>query len=627
MKNIAKMIAMIAAVFCVALVVPRSVCAADDTETTRHYFTATYGTTKDVFFVEGEKVVAAVPFGSNNSDYSKHFYEMKGSSTSIYFYRLNSARTGVENVPYYRDKTYTLQNGEWVLTYDRAESGYVSYRNPSYRYYCYDFTDSGIDILEFNMTDRGTVFNKGTMSMDYKSVNHSTEANIYSYLLNGTFTDFGKNYVFLLHENLLDIVPEMYRSSSSSLTNSSVSISVDYDEENGIVSWSDFVVDEENTLKKGVIASFYYNGDKGYGTTYYRTILTGTSYKISLGGCDFSDSTMRYSNITFIPYYVHSNGSTYFGKSSYINIDEDSVAATRSASSLLIQVKSSTSSGGIVPSKGSSLSADLEDATYDSSLPDISGLRYSELSSRDCHGVFDSWSGCFRLTWTSQNSSTDFYEIRAYGTVTYTNSASYKTGRATKTGVFNLVDPSEKCWVNRGKRDLCMHDLLDKWTENGSITDSDGNPISFKEIEKLYVRTWRIDGATGAISYGKWSIYDVDMGTGLTDLNEKSVGGGQIVDGDSDITDSGDVSGNVSSVIDPPSSDKDVSISIGDIDLGNLSNIGNFFKTLVSSLFSVIGDFPNLFARIFCFLPQEIINMIYLSIIVCIIAGLIKIFV
>lgn len=627
MKNIVKMIAMIAAVFCVALAVPGSASAAEDAQTTRHYFTQTTSTQKINWFVEGEKVVAISQFGGRNLDYSKHYYEMKNDYTGLYFYRLKTDRSGIEKIPVYRDKVYTLQNGEWVLTYDGSESGYVSYSDLTYNTQYYDFTDSGIDILEFNMTDRGTVFNKGTMSMDYKSVNHSTEANIYSYLLNGTFTDFGKNYVLLLHENLLDIVPQMYRSYSSSITNSTVSISVDYDEENGVVSWSDFVVDEENTLKKGVIAAFYYSGDKGYNTDYYRTILTGTSYKISLGGCDFSDSTMRYSQITFIPYYIHTNGTLYFGKSSYITIDEDSVAATRSASSLLTQVKSSASSGGIVPSKGSSLSGDLEDATYDSSLPDISGLRYSELSSRDCHSVFDSWSGCFRLKWNSQNNSTDFYEIRAYGTVTYTNSSSYKTGRVTKTGVFSLVDPSEKCWVNRGKHDFCMHDLLDKWTENGSIADSDGNPILFKDIEKLYVRTWRVDGSTGAVSYGKWSIYDVDMGTGLTNLNEKSVAGGQIIDGDSDITDTGDVSGNVSSVIDPPISDEDVSISIGDIDLGNLSNIGNFFKTLVSSLFSVIGDFPNLFARIFCFLPQEIINMIYLSIIVCIIAGLIKIFV
>lgn len=627
MKNIAKMIAMIAAVFCVALAVPGSVKAADSTDTTRHYFTCyTSATQKIEYFVEGSDVVIVTKSQGSSYDFSKHYYETC-RDRYFEFYRLNADSSGVELTYPRKYKEYTLSDGVWTATTDYAASNYPEYRGyPSMINFYVDFSQMDCDILEVNLLDRGTAFNKGTGQMEYKTVDHDLKANLYSYLLNGTFTDYGKNYIFVSHSDAKTLVPGFASASKNgTLQQSSISITVDYDEEAGVVSWNDFFTVDENTVFKGVLALFEVSpGSEQFA---YRTVLTGSSYKISLGGCDFNNKDKRYSRLILRPYYINTNGSIYYGGAQTVVIDADSVAATRSASSMLTQVKSSTSSGGIVPDKGSSLSGDLEDATYDSSLPDISGLRYSELSSRDCHSVFDSWSGCFRLKWNSQNNSTDFYEIRAYGTVTYTNSSSYKTGRVTKTGVFSLVDPSEKCWVNRGKHDFCMHDLLDKWTENGSITDSDGNPIFFKEIEKLYVRTWRVDGSTGAVSYGKWSIYDVDMGTGLTNLNEKSVAGGQIIDGDSDITNTGDVSGNVSSVIDPPSSDEDVSISIGDIDLGNLSNIGNFFKTLVSSLFSVIGDFPNLFARIFCFLPQEIINMIYLSIIVCIIAGLIKIFV
>lgn len=620
MKNIVKMIAMIAAVFCVALAVPGSVKAADSIETTRHYFTQTTSTQKITWFVEGEKVVATASFGGRNLDYSKHYYEMKNDYTGLYFYRLKTDRSGIEKIPVYRDKVYTLQNGEWVLTYDGSESGYVSYSDLTYNTQYYDFTDSGIDILEFNMTDRGTAFNKGTGTMDYKSVNHSTEANIYSYLLNGTFTDFGKNYVFLLHENLLDIVPQMYRSSST-LTNSTVSISVDYDEENGIVSWSDFVVDEENTLKKGVIAAFYYSGDKGYNTDYYRTILTGTSYKISLGGCDFSDSTMRYRQITFIPYYIHTNGTLYFGKSSYITIDEDSVAATRSASSLLTQVKSSTSSGGVLPDKAQgSGGSEPSDFQYDSSIP-VPRLRFTGT-----------------LNFYIENASDDYFVEIQGRHYTVDDIELFKQNLLWKYKYSTVLKNDLSVWVDVQRRKLSRgnFDLLDLGSESfenlllsypienrnyyggsnalGNYLSGYSDALSqLKTVllpvpgtllngTEIYIRFYTIDDQN-TCHYGKWCHWYDNMG----DPDGSSAS--QWDDKENMFTENQSESGLTDSAKDQieesgySKSDSDVSSSYNNTSSWDSKASDSVFS-VISSIVSSLGAFPNLIAKVCSFLPD-----------------------
>lgn len=597
MKNIAKMIAMIAAVFCVALAVPGSVKAADSTETTKHYFTQTTSTQKITWFVEGEKVVATASFGGRNLDYSKHYYEMKNDYTGLYFYRLKTDRSGIEKIPVYRDKVYTLQNGEWVLTYDGSESGYVSYSDLTYNTQYYDFTDSGIDILEFNMTDRGTVFNKGTMSMDYKSVSHSTETNIYSYLLNGTFTDFGKNYVLLLHENLLDIVPQMYRSYNSSISNSTVSISVDYDEENGIVSWSDFVVDEENTLKKGVIAAFYYSGDKGYNTDYYRTILTGTSYKISLGGCDFSDSTMRYSQITFIPYYIHTNGTLYFGKSSYITIDEDSVAATRSASKLLIAIaKSDDKPDSIVPDKGENSSDYWEEKwsvfTYDA------GCFFNGFVTTNVYATMDMGLGGSKKT-----------DVVASYLARWNSVSTTYSDRATNFIRVDLGCGSE--WVTFSREYAYFSDPSVQFNSvelSNFIYKKWDNPQGSFCLRLTPYYTTR----SGGSYYGKPVYFDFDIFGSIKSVGQYE---GDFRDGNSydftDITQKDYFEDNSAfgdlfdDIFNDSGSSEDTPFSINDLTF-------NFFS-LLKDLISACGQFPALIASVFSFLPSVYTSMLVVA--------------
>lgn len=595
-----------------ALVITATMCmcaalsasAAEDAQTTRHYFTQTTSTQKITWFVEGEKVVATASFGGRNLDYSKHYYEMKNDYTSLYFYRLKTDRSGIEKIPVYRDKVYTLQNGEWVLTYDGSKSGYVSYSDLTYNTQYYDFTDSGIDILEFNMTDRGTAFNKGTMSMDYKSVNHSTETNIYSYLLNGTFTDFGKNYVFLLHENLIDIVPQMYRSSSSTLTNSTVSISVDYDEENGIVSWSDFAVDEENTLKKGVIASFYYKGDKGYGTDYYRTILTGTSYKISLGGCDFSDSTMRYRQITFIPYYIHTNGTLYFGKSSYITIDEDSTAATRSADKILTATaKASDKPSSIVPDKGDII-ADPDsvdrDSTYSAELGYLQGVTWScETNLGDVTTPIDTFYLYDKITWNTSKDLGDAYiQLKSEGRITYKDSSGNKRQKKVKFDIYSYNDRiayDEGLLTVQGGADMQI--AQDKY---------DG--VTSYIASAFYIRLIRYNNDTSSWEHGGW----VKISLTSNDSYEISTGeiderGTYKKDSESD----GSYSYKQNGLEQYVPSGTDSSILPSDA-------VGWFTSTL-EKFVAELGSVPLFFTTIFGFLPTPIIALLGIFIVVCII--------
>ena len=457
--------------------------------------------------------------------------------------------------------------------------------------------------------------------MDYKTVNHNTESNIFSYLLNGTFTDYGKNYVFLLHENLLDIVPEMYRSGGGAISNSTASISIDYDEENGIVSWSDFVVDEENTLKKGVIALFYYRGDKGNGSDYYRTILTGTSYKISLGGCDFSDSTMRYTGISFIPYYINKNGSLYLGKIAYLNIDADSVAATRSASKMLTKIKSSTSSSGVLPDKAhGSGGSEPSDFQYDSSIP-VPRL-------------------CFTgtLNFYIENASDDYFVEIQGRHYTVDDIELFKQNLLWKYKYSTVLKNDLSVWVDVQRRKLSRgnFDLLDLGSESFENlllsypienrnyyggSNAFGNYLSgysdalsqLKTVllpvpgtllngTEIYIRFYTIDDQN-TCHYGKWCHWYDNMG----DPDGSSAS--QWDDKENMFTENQSESGLTDSAKDQieesgySKSDSDVSSSYNNTSSWDSKASDSVFA-VISSIVSNLGAFPNLIAKVCSFLPD-----------------------
>lgn len=610
--------------------------SASETVEERHYFTMYTGSYMYECFVEGGEVVAYYNSGFVY-DYSAHSYEVQDAYNAPYFnfYRLNSAGTGVEKVMARYSKRYVLSNDEWVLDHDYAtDSGFptvLSIYADGHAVYgdcTFDFAGSDIDLLQVDISERMIVPQKNGTSK-YVVQNHDINSNLYSYLLNGTFSDFGAHYTFVLHESMDTVVPVVVNNRGELRSTVDMTLSLTYDEENGVVSWKDFVVDESKIQKKGVIALFYTNAAGGHWSA-YREPLTGSSYSVSLGGTDLGNyGDARYTRMMFVPYYLGTDHKFYIGKGSPIDIGEDSKVATRTASRMLTKVKRSSKPSAIFPSKGYSANLDFDGAVYDSSLPVIQGLKYKELDASKCHGSYDGTSGCFSLSWNATSDRTDFYEFKIYGDLSYAHSdgALGVGSRAVKSCLFVLADPEEKCMAYRGKCDFCLHDVLDRLINDGTFSKYD-SAFYFKDISKLYVRTWRVD-ASGSLSYGNWSYFEVNKSKGLTTFNRKSIGDGYLIEGDSDIDDYGNFVGDTTKIPSASGGDSegDVSISIGDIDLSDLANIGNFFKSLVDALVSVVGDFPALFARIFGFLPQEIIYMVYLSIIVCIIGGLIKIFI
>lgn len=579
-----------------ALVITATMCmcaalsasAAEDTQTTRHYFTITHDTTKSVYFVEGEKVVAAITLLPPNGDYSKHWYELKGDYTDLVFYRLNSARTAAETVVYKLAKTYALQDGEWVVTYDGDVSGYISYsRNLRYKNEYLDFTDSGIDILEFNMTDRGTVFNKGTGTMDYKSVQHNVTTNIYSYLLNGTFTDFGKSYTFVLHSDLLNVVPDMHDWGSTS----SVAITPEYDAESGVVSWSDFVVDEENTLKKGVIAAFHSQGTGGYSLDYYRVPLTGTSYKISLGGSDFNNDTFRYDTIIFVPYYISKNGNLYYGKAAYLNIDADSTAATRSADKLLTATaKASDKPSSIVPDKGdgeSNLVDNIKDSVKLENMTYRSGIKLTGF--RADYEINASWREFTlddKVTKMLNAESMIVLKKGVYVRLVYAYVNAPGQVAYTKY-LRNIIDADDRsCYI--------PYSNYKSEDETVFLRDVEFIPVvAMKDSIEYKDNEWWFYGSCSYVRFNNDGSED-----------ETGVNNGSVINNDSGSSSwVGSVSGN------------------GVIDLGSvgdaLQNLG-WFGTVLTSLINGLGSVPSFFATIFGFLPAPVVALLGVFILACI---------
>lgn len=583
-----------------ALVITATMCmcaalsasAAEDAQTTRHYFTAMDGTTKYVYFVEGEKVVAFDSFGGRTWDYSKHYYEFTNEDTYIYFYRLSDDKSKVEQATIYSYQTYSLQNGEWVLTYDGSDAtSHISrgyYLNYIYRYI--DFTDSGIDVLSFNMADRGTKFNKGTGALEYYEEKHDTLSNLYSYLLNGTFTDFGKSYCLLAYENVLDIIPNMYRSSGS-VSNSSLSLSVDYDEETGVVSWNDIPFDDDAVLKKGVIAGFHFTG-KAYGVDYYRTILTGTSYKISLGGCDFKDDTMRYDYIYLFPYYIEKDGDIHIGKMSTVTIAEDSVAATRKADKLLTATaKASDKPSSIVPDKGDGYSGVSDDIANGLDLKDMAyknGI-YLRGFSAD-YSINASWREMVIDEKVQKQIDASSFEVLQKGirvrlTYAYVNAPG-------QVAYAKYIDR-----IYKAETGSCFIDYTNYKSSDDTVFLRDVAfipVVGLKDTVEYENNTFWYYGSANYVRFNNDATED------KIETNK-----GNVMNNNYDSDSSTSVSGN------------------GKFDLSALDNGISWFGSTMSNLIDTLGYVPEFFKKIFGFLPSPILALLGVVIVICVILRII----
>lgn len=270
------------------------------------------------------------------------------------------------------------------------------------------------------------------------------------------------------------------------------------------------------------------------------------------------------------------------------------------------------------------------DASYDATLDNIKNLTIKGLTPNDCHSSVDSFSNCFQLSWDVPNYDKtlymDFYEIKFDMQYSYINY--FGTSLKNSSGLIDYIVNGTKISiaVSEGVHNFCAHDFVDILGLNDNLSALDYiSKFSITKLRKIYIRHVRVDRRSNDISFGNWSVYDVDYSNGIFSLNEKSTGDLNIYPGDSEIGSDGSFDSEPIESI--PKPDKKPEFSFAGIDLDDIKSIGSYFIGLIQTLFNFLGDFPSLFARVFAFLPHEILTMIYVCIVIVCIAGLFKIFV
>lgn len=574
-----KILLALMASFCICICTALTASAAES-DSTKHYYTVYEGSTKSEYYIEGEEVVALINYGSNSPDYSPHWYETKGDSTYIHFYRLNASKTGVELVNPRRVKTYTLTDGEWVCTWDSTETGteIAVSSSAEYKNWYYDFSDSGIDIIRCNMTDRIKDHIKGTGEFEYKETKHSIESNLYSYMTGGVFTDYGTNYSLTSHESLAEIVPTTYNYS----VKLSATLSVTYDEENGEISWNEFFTRSDATVFKGVIAKLHYQGDSLNGFADYVAPLTGLGYKLSFGGTDFKgDENCRYDSITLIPYWITTSGNVYLGNSTRVSIDADSTAATRTGDKLFTAtIRKSNKSDGILPSKGDPVYGlsdymtegfDLTDLTYNGGL-------YLRGFSAD-YSIHAKWSELVTPTEIQEQIEHGFIEIVEKGI------------RARL--VYAYHDAPEQIAYTKYIDKIYDADKGSCYIPY-SVYKPEEDSVFLRDVEIIPVVIMKPKiGIKGNI----WGYYGQ---TAYVRFNNDET--------------ENEIKKDVGDIVNSEHYSSDTETSLGDMDI----SLGWFQETL-SSLINGIGQLPSFFATMFGFLPSPVVAVLGIVVVLCVI--------
>ncbi len=268
---------------------------------------------------------------------------------------------------------------------------------------------------------------------------------------------------------------------------------------------------------------------------------------------------------------------------------------------------------------------------YDSEIGYLK-LTISGLSASDCHGGDISWMNCFSLSWDIPTYDRKKYE--EYCEFKFDFKYSYSTNWTTSlkygSAFIDYSENGEKLCINvkNGTHNFCAEtfsEIIDIQSSFENYFETLSN-FNINPLNKIYVRIVRKDIVTGDVSYGDWAVYNVDKSTGLLTFNKEEFGDMNVYEGDTEIDADGTIYDEpIQSVSGNNGSDADGSFFDG-IDLTDVANIGKYFITLVESLMNFLGDFPALFSRIFSFLPNELLAMIYMSIVIVVIIGLFKIF-
>lgn len=602
------------------------------------------GTKKYDCYISSDKPVVAVNDVTSSSDLSRHYYEMT-YGTNFIFYTLDSTGTNLTTVKPIVTREYTYENNAWTLskTYDSSSISYLTTSNYAfgqlgYGAGYYDFTGSGLDILKVNIKEKTVVTaDNGTegVNINYHNLNN----NILSYLLKSTFVDVpgNSNYIFKKYTSADNLTPSFaYRNYGTSFyKNSSFTLLDAKIDDDGVLSFGSFVYPENEAKYAGVLAYFYDPVNQTY--YQYDKVLSPTgSYKLSLGGVQLaktvSGGSVEYSNYTGValqPFYLTDDGQYKVGQVTYLTFDTEAEYYTRTGMTLFSKSSASTIDKEVSPDDGDYDPSDKNghsSAVYDETIGVIQNLKIENTGGLECHGhAADGFESCFSLTW--QNPSYDktkyigYYEFSF--AMDYSYAYYYTSTKLTKDSCFLSYYTKDVKAVDKEHK-FCAHDFcsLLGFNDSDSYASDYLNTFKITDLKRIYVRLVLYERSGTGVKTGDWAVFDVDYSKSMLSYNKKELGDGSIYSGDSDLDSDGDFTTEKKDTIEAEKEEN----SVFGFDVSDVVKIGEYFLGLCQAVINLLGSFPSLFARVFSFLPSEIITIIYLGIVSMVVAGILKIF-
>ena len=566
-----------------------------------YYFTVTNyaGTAKYDCVVSSDNPIVVTSNITSSSDLSEHFYEFNRGASFV-FYTLDATGNNLTTVQPSVLRSYTYTDGEWVLNNDYESTGTLgsltrnsrAFSDYGYGVGYYNFAGSGLDILKINITDKTPrIVDGNVVGIDID--NHSLEANIASYLINKKFVNvpLDRNFVLTKYSTADKLTPSFAYSyyGTSFVNTSSFSVLNAQIDEDGVLSFEDFVVNEEDVKFKGVIAYFYDPVNQQY-YVYDKILSSSYMYQLNLGGVQLAtvvDGALEYKNYTSIvlqPYYVSNDDILYSGDRTYLTLDSSAEYYNRTDIYVLENIRKTASSSdkGVTPEDG-----DLEGGDFETE---------NDRGTYDEHCYFVG----FDYIFTNDGKSVNLYALWS----------DVKTS-------YKYVSSSVKIYVcaeDRGGYYLFNDD--DYFFSSGSIKLNYLEVIAFLN-EKLGREQIPLDTGvfirfvpeyyTGDATYhGK--VIDLEFRDGKAYIIQLE---GSYVDGAYDSTDltppdyyedNSVIGGFLDDVLNPPEDD-DYNIDVLTLD----------FFSLIKGLVNTCGQFPALVNRVFSFLPDIYVQMLVVS--------------
>lgn len=368
-----------------------------------------------------------------------------------------------------------------------------------------------------------------------------------------------------------------------------------------LATWDGTVTDEYENEESFIIAYLGYAYKEQPAQIAVRELynakvqITDNQFSIPWDEVQHEDETLYLRYVEFVPYGRINPDKLFYpyikGCSAYIYFSLD---ASGGIDSVKIPIRIDKDN----------LTTNIIGGTFDSSIPALSGV------SRVDNGFADplsSYSQSSTVKWSTVFNDSNYY-IQLRTTFRYKLNADKVWSEITvdtsvPTGRYScLVDNQSFTYTYGNYGPLFWKQDNSNWTDDD--LDKQGNLQPIRDS----IRIVHIDN--GVVSYGPWTTFTLKNGIWQTgevtgsyesDYLEEDNTGGSIVE-DSEVD----------------------SNFLTDFDFTNISGVWDAFIGIFKNLFSFLGQFPDLFSKIFSFLPYEIRSMIYVSMVSICVLGLVK---